>query len=486
MATRAHLMDRRVDWATAADCRILAPPVDLRKDAVPRLIRTLALPASIGMLFSTLLAVTDTWYAGMLSPTALAALSLAGPVFFLVMTLGIGIGQATNALVGNRLGADEPGVARRLAMQSIAFAVLVSLSGAFIAFLATPWLFATMGGEAPYLEPATAYMSVVLLGTAFFALALVVNAILNTRGDTTSYRNAQIVAFVANLGLDPLFMFVLDLGVVGVAVATILVQGGVVAWLLFKALRLDFMAHPRLAEFVPHLPCWRDIARQSLPTSASMMLVAIGSLIIVTFVARFGESAMAAYGIALRIEQLILLPTIGINIAVLSMTGVNLGAREHDRVREIYRTGVLMALALMAIGAVVLAVFADQVMGLFTDDEEVRGIGRVYLYFEAVILPAYALTFLSAATLQGLKRPEIALWFNIVRQVAGQLVLFWLAVEVLDLGITGIWWSVLAINWLMAVGIVVVARRLLAKVGEEPPARRGGLLTPVPEPEVVK
>jgi len=450
--------------------------VNLRKDPVPRLIRTLALPASVGMVFSTLLAVTDTWYAGMLSPTALAALSLAGPVFFLVMTLGIGIGQATNALVGNRLGAEETGAARRLAMQSIAFATIVSLTGAFVAFLCTPWLFGAMGGEAPYLEPATAYMNVVLLGTAFFALALVVNAILNTRGDTTSYRNAQIAAFLANLGLDPLFMFVFELGVVGVAVATILVQGGVVCWLLYKASRLDFMRTPRLVEFRPHGGCWLEIARQSLPTSASMMLVAVGSLIIVAFVSRFGEPAMAAYGIALRIEQLILLPTIGINIAVLSLTGVNLGARLTERVREVYRTGLVMGTALMLVGGVVLVLFSEGLMGLFTDDEQVREIGRVYLHFEAAILPAYALLFISAASLQGLKLPEIPLYFNVGRQVIGQLSLFWIAVELLGTDITGVWWSVLAVNWAAGIGIVIVARRKLARLGEAPPPAPGALL----------
>lgn len=433
------------------------------------------------MVFSVLLNVTDTWYAGLLSPTALAALSLAGPVFFLVMTLGIGIGQATNALVGNRLGADEPVAARRLALQSIAFATLVSLAGAFAAWLATPWLFGVMGGESPYLEPATGYMGVVLLGTAFFVLALVANAILNTRGDTASYRNAQMVAFVANIGLDPLLMFVLDLGVVGVAVATVVVQGGVVAWMLFKVLRLDFMTRPRAFEFAPHLSCWTTIARQSLPTSVSMMLVAAGSLIITAFVTRFGESAMAAYGIALRIEQLILLPTIGINIAVLSMTGVNLGGERHERVRETYRTGLACALALMIGGGVVLAVFARPVMMLFTDDAGVISIGVTYLRFEAAILPAYALTFLSAATLQGLRRPEIAMYFNVVRQVIGQLLLFWIAVEVIGSDITGIWWSVLIVNWALAVVIVVVVRRFLADL-ENLERPRNTLLAPDPDP----
>jgi len=121
--------------------------VNLRSDPIPVLIRRLALPASIGMVFSVLLNVTDTFYAGMLSSTALAALSLAGPVFFLVMTLGIGIGQATNALVGNRLGSDDLEGARGMAMQSISFAVIVSVLAAAVTLWATPWLFALMGGE---------------------------------------------------------------------------------------------------------------------------------------------------------------------------------------------------------------------------------------------------------------------------------------------------------------------------------------------------
>jgi len=442
--------------------------LDLRHAPVPGLIRQLAVPASIGMIFSTLLNVTDTWYAGLLSPTALAALSLAGPVFFLVMTLGIGVGQATNALVGNRLGADRPDEARLMAFQSIGFAVVVSLLAALMAFFATPSLFASMGGEAPYLEPATSYINIVLLGSAFFALSIVMNAILNTRGDTTSYRNAQIVAFVANIGLDPLFMFVLDMGVAGVAVATFCVQGGVLAWLAWKVSKLDFLAGATAAEFVPVPVRWLEIARQSLPTSASMMLVAIGSLIIVAFVAPFGESALAAYGVALRIEQLLLLPTIGINIAALSLAGVAYGAGNLARVREIYAVGLRYAVVLMLAGAAILAVFAPRLMALFSPDPAVQGIGVTYLYFEAVILPAYALTFLSAAILQALKRPAVALYFNIVRQLAGQLLLFWIAVELLDSGITGIWWSVLIVNWVLGALIVVAVRRTIAAREDEP------------------
>ena len=435
--------------------------VNLREDPIPLLIRQLAVPAGVGMLFSTLLNVVDTFYAGMLSPTALAALSLAGPLFFLVLTLGIGIGQATNALVGNRLGADDEPGAQVLAMQAIAFAMLVSFVSATLAYIYVPEAFVAMGGEPPYLAEGIEYMRVVLLGTAFFALSFVVNGVLNTRGDTKSYRNAQIVGFFANILLDPLFMFGFGLGVTGVAVATVLIQAGVFAYLLTRMLKLDFMQGVNVAMLKPNLASFRELLSQSLPTSASMGLVAVGSIIIVAYVTRFGESAMAAYGVALRLEQIILLPVIGINIAALSLTGVNYGAGHWERVREIYKTGVLYALSLMVVGGVMVLLFGSFFMSLFTDDPDVQSIGVTYLRFEAFILPAYAVTFLSAAVLQGLKKPLIALYFNVARQVVGQLLLFWLAIDLLGLDITGIWWSVLGLNWVLAVLIYAVVRQNL-------------------------
>ena len=408
------------------------------------------------MMFSVLLNVIDTYYAGLLSPSALAALSLAGPGFFVMITLGIGAAQACNALVGNRLGAEQPTEARKLAMQCLSFAALVSAVASVVAYFFTPALFMIMGGEDPYLQPAISYMRVVLAGTALFSLSTVLNSILNTRGDTHSYRNAQMYAVVANIILDPLFMFTFGLGVVGVAVVSVLLQAGVVVYLARKVIKLDFMQAPSQSEFIPVPALYKEIAGQALPASASMLLVAAGSVIIVAFVSKFGEPTMAAYGVALRIEQLILLLVIGLNVAALSITGVNYGANQMERVEEVYRTAVRYALTLMLVGAVILLLFAKPVMAIFTTDLEVRAIGVTYLYFEAFIFPAFALTFLSAAVLQGLKLPRISLYFNIARQVVGQLILFYIAVTVLKLDVRGVWGSVLLLNWVLALGIVYV------------------------------
>jgi len=385
-----------------------------------------------------------------LSATALAALSLAGPVFFLVFTLGIGVGQATNALVGNELGADQLGRAQRLAFQSMVFATLVSILAALLTYWQLPTLFNLMGGEDPYIAPASRYMTIMLFGTTLFSLSMVINSVLNTRGDTRSYRNAQFVGLLANIGLDPLFMFTLGMGVKGVAVATVLIQFGVVAYLFNKVIKLDFMRLPRVADFIPHVTHFVELAKQSIPTTLSMLLVAAGSFIIVAYGSKFGESAMAAYGIALRIEQLILLPVIGLNIAALSLTGVNYGAMLIARVRQTFNTGVTYAIVLTAVGAIPLVFFGDVLMRIFTRDAQVISIGVDYLRIEALILPAYAITFIANAVLQGLKKPMYTLYSNVMRQVIGQLVLFYLAIEVLELGINGVWFSVLAINWIMA------------------------------------
>lgn len=444
--------------------RRMKAALNLRSDPIPALIRRLAIPASMGMLFSVLLSVVDTFYAGMLSPTALAALSLAGPVFFLMLTLGIGAGQACNALVGNRLGAEQPLQARKLALQCLSFAALVSIAASIVAFVMAPSIFTAMGGEDPYLQPSIRYMRVVLIGTAFFSLAIVQNSILNTKGDTHSYRNAQMYALAANIVLDPLFMFVMGMGVTGVAVASIIVQMGVVIYLAGKIRKLDFMQKPHPCEYIPNITSYREIIQQALPSTVSMLLVALGSVIIVAFVSRFGEASMAAYGIALRIEQIVLLLVIGLNIAAISITSVNYGARQLDRVSQVYRTGLRYAMTLMVPGGLLLFFFGHYFMSLFTPDAEVQAIGTVYLRFEAFILPAFALTFLSAAVLQGLKQPHVPLYFNFVRQVLAQLIMFYMVVYVLKLDIRGVWGSILLINWVLGLGIVYVTQKRIKQI----------------------
>ena len=110
---------------------ILGIPLDLIHDPIPRLLKNLALPASVGMLFSTLYYIVDNYFAGLLSASALAGLAIAAPCLFIGSAIAIGIGQATNAIVGNALGEDNPKKAAHIAGQALSFLGLAPVSSAY-------------------------------------------------------------------------------------------------------------------------------------------------------------------------------------------------------------------------------------------------------------------------------------------------------------------------------------------------------------------
>jgi putative MATE family efflux protein len=262
--------------------------------------------------------------------------------------------------------------------------------------------------------------------------------------------------------LDPLFIFVFDMGIMGLALATTMTQLGSAIYLTYK------LATSRLANCLSRTnlkPNWRyyyALIEQSLPASSNMFLVALGSFLITSAVARFGENAVAGLGIALRIEQLVLLPTIGINIAVLSLISVNYGAKQHQRMASIAHKAIQVGTTMMIGGGILIFLLAEELLTLFTDNTAVINVGISYLYVEAIILPAYVLSFVAGAVLQGMKRPMIPMYFNIIRQLILPFSFIVIALMILNTSVTGIWWSIALATWLTAALQFVHMKRAVA------------------------
>ena len=194
---------------------------DLLTHPIGRLVRRLALPVGIGFFFNTMFNVVDTWYAGRLSTQAVAAVSLSFPLFFLIIAIGSGISTGATALIGHALGAGRRDEAELYAAQTISFALLHGLLLTIFGWLATPAMFRLMGAEGEYLALAVSYMGAMFSGSAFFVANQAHNAILNASGDTRSFRNFLVLAFILNLIYDPWFIFggfgVPPLGLAGIA-----------------------------------------------------------------------------------------------------------------------------------------------------------------------------------------------------------------------------------------------------------------------------
>jgi Na+-driven multidrug efflux pump len=280
-----------------------------------------------------------------------------------------------------------------------------------------------------------------MLGAPAFVMAYVANGILTAQGDTKSMQYANMAAFFANLALNPLFIFGIGplkgIGFDGIALSTVVSQTGVMAYVLWRAFRSEAMAGPR--RFVPEMAMMSQIGGQALPASFSMVVMMVAGFVIQFFLKGFGGEAVAAYGIALRIEQLILLPAFGLTGALLPIAAQNYGAGHFDRVREATMFCFKAGVALMLAGSCVLWFAAGPAMALFTNDARVIEIGKSYLHVDGFILPIYVTLFAITSLLQAFKKPIYTLWIGIYRQGIGVALFSWIYVHVFDLGYFGIW-----------------------------------------------
>ena len=175
--------------------------------------------------------------------------------------------------------------------------------------------------------------------------------------------------------------------------------------------------------------------------------MALGTFLITYYVSRYGTGAVAAYGAALRIEQVALIPTIGLNIALAALVGQNNGAGKMDRVLQSYRTSLALDLVVMVAVLTPVLLFARTIMRQFTADPEVTRIGMSYLYIQALTFYSYILLHQSNSVLQGLKKPGMILWAGIYSQIPAPLLVFSLLSGPLGLGVRGIWWGLVVVNW---------------------------------------
>lgn len=426
-------------------------PLSLTTDPIRELTWRIALPMSVGMFFNTMFNVVDTLCAGWLGTEALAALSLSFPVFFLVIASGSGLSQGTTALLANALGAGRPDEARRLLAQSLLFAIGGGLVLSLIGWLAAPWLCRQLGAEGDYLRTVLAYMNVILAGGVFFLLPMIFNAALSAQGTTWVYRNFLIASFVANAALNPLLMWGLAglpaMGVSGIALATVLVQIGGALFMGRHVRRLPYFQSVQRSDFKPDLALLGRIAGQGIPAALNMLTVALGVFVITWFVKHFGKEAVAASGIATRIEQIVLMPSIGLNTAVLSIVGQNHGAGLHHRVREAWLTNAKMGAGLMLLGGCLIALLRGPAMRCFTDDPVVIGHGQDYLLSASFTLAAYPILFVTVFAMQGIKKPAYGLWMGLYRQLLAPAVVFHTLAFTLAWGAWGIWWGICLVNW---------------------------------------
>lgn len=438
--------------------------MDLLKDPIPSLVRSIAIPSSVGFFFNTMFNVVDTYFAGQISTEALAAISLSFPLFFSIIGIGIGLSQGCSALIANFLGQSNLKLAAYYCRQSITLGLGISLILSVIGYKYMPDLFLLLGAEPSNLHNSLDYMNVIIIGSGVIVTQNVLNGALIAQGRTKPFRNFLIFSFFANIGLNQLFIFGAfgwsGFGIKGLALSTILLQSIGVLYLVYELKKDGFWSGLSIPCFIPSLTEQKEIIKQALPASLNMLSIAVGSFIITYFVGSYGQQAIAAYGASLRIEQIILIPTVGLNSALMAITGQNFGAKNIQRIKEAWNYAIKFGCLLMILGGVLIYYFSEYLLAVFSTDPQVLEIGNLYLNFASFTLAGYVIMFSTGSMLQGFKRPQFALGTNLMRQIILPLMMF--PVFSTAFGMKGLWICILLIVWIAALVNLWYGRRFIA------------------------
>lgn len=432
----------------------------------------IAIPMSIGMFFNTMFNVVDTFYAGRLGTASLAGMSVSFSVFFILTAIVSGMGTGMAALLSNAIGKQDRAKVEQITVNGLILIGAISIILSIIGFIFSPLLLGVLGAEGQAYVEGARYVRGIYAGTLFFGINAALNAMLSAHGRTKPYRNFLILGFFINLILDPLLIFgwfgLPRLGTLGVAIATVIVQ---LLGNLYLGCKVRHMLNVQLSVkslnlFAPSQQL--EILAQGIPSALNMLTIAIGVFVINFFIYRYGDdAATAGYGAAMRLEQLALLPALGLNAATLTLVGQNYGAGKLDRVRETYKTSMIIGIAIMTVGMVLIFPFAPFFIRLFNSDPDVIFEGVRYLRIEFIAFIAYIILNVCLSTLQGLKKPRYAVWIGVYRQLAMPLILFNFLGATLGLGLVGVWWGIVITTWTGAIGMLLLLRFEYKRVEKE-------------------
>ena len=425
--------------------------LSLTKDPIPSLIKKIAIPASVGTLFQTLFNVVDTFFAGKISPEALSALAKSFPIYFIIIAACVGVTVGGTSLIANSIGENNKEKVLGYFANTIIYAFLISILITIIGLVFSPSLFALMGSDDEVILLSLKYTNVIFAGSIIFIMVVALNSLLHADGDTKTFRNILILSFFLNIILNPLFIFgfgfIPAMGIVGIGVATIVAQFVGLLIIFNKIIKSSRIKDISIKYFYPKVYLLKNLFFQSAPISAALLLISVGNFIIFAYIGIFGEYATAGYGSAARFEQILLLPVLGLNTAIISIIGQNFGAKNFSRVKESYFKAVMYGFTLMLISGLIIFLSADKIVSIFSNNQDVISFGTTYLKISALIFPAYPIFFISNGFFMAIKKSTYSMYLNIIRNVILFVPTIIIA-KMFDGSFQTFFWSYCFFNWI--------------------------------------
>ncbi len=412
----------------------------LTEGHVSEQLKSLALPLVWGLMATMSLNAIETFFIAQLGREPLAALSFTFPVIMVLTSLGIGLGAGTSSAVARAIGEGDSHKARRLATDAMSLTFIISASVCLLGWITLEPLFLALGATPDLIPLIRSYMSIWYFSAPCLMVPMVCLSALRAMGMSQVQGYLMGGAALLNVLLDPLLIFGLlgfpALGLQGAAVATLITR----ALMLVVAL---YILHARVHMLVnPFLPwqklkySWQAIIEVGAPAMFANVIIPCASAIVVAMVAAYGTDAVAALGIAMRIEPLALIVFYALSGVIGPFFGQNYGAGRVERLNEALRVLTVFCLVFGLGLALLLGFFGAEIARLFGDHPEVVSITAIYFMIVPISYGAYGLVMSVNAAFNGLGRPWPAMIISSGRVFYIYLPLAWLGQH---------WWGMIGI-----------------------------------------
>jgi len=385
---------------------------------IGKLLFRFSLPGVISMLVGATYNIVDTIYVGKLGHKAIAALTVVFPIQLIIVAASAGIGVGAASLISRRLGEKRSEDANRIVGQALGLSVVMGLLVAALIYFVEHPLLRLMGASDLIVKDAYDYIRIIMLGNVFSLIGPVGSNMLRAAGNVRRPMNSMIAGALANIALDPIFIYTLKMGVKGAAIATVISQV-IVCFAI-----LTFLFGPRTQfqvkalSFIPSMKFWWRILSVGGPQMVMTLVGSLSMAIAVKIASPFGEASVAAYGVIFRITQFGFMPASGITSAAMPIIGYNFGAKKILRVRETLRKTIISTTVITA-GVSVFSIFSPRsIVSLFNRDPEFlpTTVHAVRIGFLCFALLGAQISF--ASFFQGIGKGHPAGVIGITRQLA--------------------------------------------------------------------
>lgn len=387
---------------------------------ISKLLIKFSVPAVVGMMVNALYNVVDRIFVGHgVGFQGLAGITICFPIMLVMMAFGMLIGLGATALVSIRLGEQKFKEAEQILGNAMTLIVFLSVTLALFGLGFMDTLLRWCGASEAILPVARDYLRIILWGSVFQQIGFGMNNLIRAEGNPKIAMFTMLIGAALNTILDPVFIFVLDMGVAGAAWATIISQLVSAVWVLWyylggqSSLKLHLRNLKLHGEIVGKI-----LALGSAPFAMQIAASAINIVLNNSLVKYGGDMSVSAMGIVHSFITLLIMPVFGINQGSQPIIGYNYGARKFDRVKRTLKLAVMVATVITSTGYIITRVFPEQVVSLFSSgDPELLQLATRALFINMFFMPVIGFQIVSSNYFQAVGKPKHAMFLSLSRQV---------------------------------------------------------------------